>query len=253
MLTVGDVYSAVDALAPFSTAMDFDNVGLLVGAKSQPVSRVLLALDITAPVVEEAAAIGAQLIVSHHPVIFHPLRGVAAGSPVYELARNGIAAICAHTNLDLAADGVNDTLAAALGLPAFSTIPEDGERLLRVGDLPEEMSGEDFLQDIKKRLGCGCIKVTTVPGKVQRIAVCGGAGGDYAALAKAAGADLYITGEAKHNEVLDAAAIDMPMAMCGHHATEFPVLEHLQQYLQQAAPEAEYILTKHTEEPYKTV
>ena len=254
MMTVRDVYNAIDAIAPFSTAMDFDNVGLLVGGKDQPVSRVLLTMDITVPVVEEAAKIGAQLIVSHHPVIFHPLRSVVADTPVYKLAQNGLSAICAHTNLDLAANyGVNSALAIALGLSKFSTIPEDDEQLLRVGDLPEEVSGEDFLQGIKRKLSCSGIQVTEIPDKVRRIAVCGGAGGDYAALAKAAGADIYITGEAKHNEILDAAAIGMPMAMCGHHATEFPALARLQFYLQNAVPGVEFVLTTYTEEPYKTV
>ena len=133
MRTVGEIYAAMDGIAPFSSAMDFDNSGLLVGDASMPVERALLALDITLPVIEEAAALGAQLIISHHPVIFHPLRRVETDSPVYQLAKNGLGAICAHTNLDIAeAYGVNEALAKTLGFEKFSTIPEDQEKLLRI-------------------------------------------------------------------------------------------------------------------------
>ena len=95
--------------------------------------------------------------------------------------------------------------------------------------------------------------MTDIPETIRKVALCGGAGGDYAALAKCAGADLYITGEAKHNEVLDAVGMELPLALCGHHATEFPVLAKLQAYLQQAVPGVEYKLTEYTDEPYKTV
>ncbi len=254
MRTVGDIFKAIDAIAPFSTAMDFDNSGLLVGSREQGLDCALLALDITPAVIDEVVKRGAQLIISHHPVIFHPLRNVEMNSPVYRLIQNGLAAICAHTNLDIAdVHGVNTVLAETLGFEKFSTIPEDREKLLRICDLNESADGTDFLNSVKERLGCGCIKVTEIPATVRKVALCGGAGGDYATLAKWAGADLYITGEAKHNEVLDAAAVGMPMALCGHHATEFPVLAGLQKYLQQAVPGVEYILTNHTEEPYVTL
>ena len=116
MNTVGEIYRFIDEIAPFHTAMDFDNVGLLVGDEKQAVDRALVALDITPAVVEEASACGAQLIVSHHPVIFTPLRRLTAGSPPFLLAQKGISAICAHTNLDLAAGGVNTCLGEALGM-----------------------------------------------------------------------------------------------------------------------------------------
>ena len=149
MRTVGEIFSAVDAIAPFASAMDFDNSGLLVGSAGQPVDCALLALDITPAVIEEAVATGAQLIISHHPVIFHPLRSLNADSPVYRLAQNGLAAICAHTNLDLApVHGVNTALAAALGFEKFSTIREDPEQLLLVCELPEPERGTEFLQKV---------------------------------------------------------------------------------------------------------
>mgnify|MGYP002229604867 CR=1 FL=1 len=111
-----DLYSAIDQFAPFSLSMDFDNTGILVGDRHQPVSKVLLALDCTIDVVNYAKEIGAQLIITHHPVIFHPIKRVNEDSVVYHLIRSQIAVISAHTNLDIAEGGVNDVLAQAIGL-----------------------------------------------------------------------------------------------------------------------------------------
>ena len=116
MPTIGDVYKAINEIAPFSLAEDWDNVGLLIGSKDQQAARVLTALDATDAVIDEAAQWGAQLIVTHHPVIFSPLKAIPADSTVYRLIRQGIGVISAHTNLDIADGGVNDQLARLLGL-----------------------------------------------------------------------------------------------------------------------------------------
>mgnify|MGYP001028873008 CR=1 FL=1 len=136
MVTVNDIYAFLNDLAPVRYQMDFDNAGFLVGDGSAAVEHVLLALDITDDVIAEAAALRAQLIVSHHPLIFTPLRRATAddltGRKVLALARNGIAAICMHTNLDIADGGVNDALAAALGLEDPGPLG-DPEGLWRMG------------------------------------------------------------------------------------------------------------------------
>ena len=116
MTTIGAIYEFLDEMAPFSRQMVWDNSGLLVGSPEDEVERVVLALDATGPVVEEAAQKGVQLILSHHPVIFHPLKKVERGTPVYEAIRRGVGILCAHTNLDLAEGGVNDALAEMLSL-----------------------------------------------------------------------------------------------------------------------------------------
>ena len=116
MTCVRDVYAYIDSLAPFATAMEFDNAGLLVGSGKENVTKGLLSLDITPQAVERAEEIGAQLIVSHHPVIFSPLRRLSPESVPYRLVKSGIAAICAHTNLDMAALGANYCLAERLSL-----------------------------------------------------------------------------------------------------------------------------------------
>lgn len=126
-MRIQNVYEVIDWAAPFASAMDFDNAGLLVGDPDQPVSRLLIALDITPDVIREAADCGAELIVSHHPVIFHGLKSLPTFHPVWQLASRGIGAICAHTNLDKAQHiGVNEALAAALGLQHVRMIPQDG-------------------------------------------------------------------------------------------------------------------------------
>lgn len=115
-MTIGEVYDYIDGIAPFSTALDYDNVGLLVGSGQDPAEKILVALDVTLPVIEEAKRLGAQLIVSHHPVIFQPVRRLSGDSIPYRLAQAGIGALCAHTNLDMAEGGVNHCLGRALGL-----------------------------------------------------------------------------------------------------------------------------------------
>ena len=156
MATVNDIYAFLNDLAPVRYQMDFDNAGFLVGDGSAAVERVLLALDITNEVIAEAAALHAQLIVSHHPLIFTPLRHATAddltGRKVLALARHGIAAVCMHTNLDIADGGVNDALMAALGAEVTgglepSGTDDDGSALTcgRVGRLPEPMALSDFL------------------------------------------------------------------------------------------------------------
>ena len=125
MTTVRAIYEWLDGWAPFSTAMSFDNAGLLAGSGAEEVRRAVLALDITPAVVREAASSGAQLIISHHPVIFNPLRRLTPDSAPWLLARHGIAAVCAHTNLDLAPGGVNTCLAQRLGLRNVRTLGVD--------------------------------------------------------------------------------------------------------------------------------
>ena len=156
MSTVFDLYSAIDQFAPFSLSMDFDNTGILVGDRHQPVSKVLLALDCTMDVVNYAKEIGAQLIITHHPVIFHPIKRVNEDSVVYHLIRSQIAVISAHTNLDIAEGGVNDVLAQAIGLQNISGLelldPAAQSYLGRIGTLSNSISASEFAALVKESL-----------------------------------------------------------------------------------------------------
>ena len=124
-MKINDIVAYTQSIAPYESAESWDNVGLLAGSPDEEVSRVLLALDITADVIEEALEKGASMIISHHPVIFEPLRALSPDEPAYLLAKYGIAALCLHTNLDRAEQGVNTALGAALGLNNTRLFPED--------------------------------------------------------------------------------------------------------------------------------
>ncbi len=187
MITVNDILAFVETLAPRYMKMEWDNVGLLCGNRNDPVNKVLVALDPFEAVAEDAAEIGAQLLLTHHPLIFDPLSSVtedtAVGRTVRFLCRNGISAINAHTNLDCAPGGVNDTLAGVLGLDAIRVIQPAGVDeagreygLLRKGTVPEQPL-EDFLLCVKDRLGCQGLRYVTGGRQVKTVAVGGGACG----------------------------------------------------------------------------
>lgn len=243
MITVGEIYDFLQEKAPFETAEEWDNSGLLVGAREQTVSTVYVALDITNETVKQAMACGAELIVSHHPVIFDPLRELSPRSPVYALVKAGIAAVCAHTNLDKAADGVNDTLARLIGLEAVE-IAADG--MCRVGKLPDVMSGEAFARLVSARLDTA-VRVTAGTAPVRTVAVCGGAGGDLV-LPLLDDCDAAVTGEVKHHEWL-AVPQTKTLVDGGHYATEVGVTACLQQWLQEKFEELT-VVVEERRDPY---
>ena len=155
MSNVNDVLYFLDVLAPFDTSMGFDNTGILVGGKNKKVSKILLTLDVTREAVEKAISIGAELIVSHHPVIFNPMKRISDESIQYMLIRNDISVISAHTNLDKAEGGVNDALALKLGLSDIQSVEsEDPEEsgLARIGSIAET-DIRSFALYVKNALG----------------------------------------------------------------------------------------------------
>ena len=245
MVSVQEIYRWLDTWAPFATQLGFDNAGLLVGSDGQQVQKIGLALDITAGTAAQAAAQGCELVVSHHPVIFTPLRALSGDTPAYRLARAGIAAICAHTNLDAAAGGVNDALAAALGLTDCVPLADPGTPakppLARMGGCSPCTAGELALH-VKAALGCGGVKYVPCGGEITRVAVCGGAGGDFIAPAAQAGAQALVTGECRHHERLLAEQLGLSVIEAGHFCTERVVLPVLQDRLRAAFPAVEVLL-----------
>lgn len=242
MTTISDIMDFTESFAPLCTAADFDNCGLLVGSKDTEVSRVMLSLDITADVIAEAAQAGCQLIISHHPVIFNPLRSVCAESPVYLLAHNSLSALCLHTNLDVAYDtGVNVCLAKRLGLENTRLYRED---FILVGTLKDEMSVRDFAEYVKDSLRSHHIEFTDSDRSVKTVALSSGAGGEHCGLAKVLGADIFLTGEAKHHEFLEAKALDIPMLTAGHFYTEDIVIKPLTDKLELQFPDVRFIISK---------
>lgn len=251
MARICDIYDIIDSAAPFSNAMSFDNVGVLVGDKNAEVTRAVIALDITEAVIDEAASLNANLIISHHPVIFHPIKSLGVRDIPYQLARRGIAALCCHTNLDISpVCGVNAALAAKLGLRNIRAEDVFGEDcVLFSGELERELLPSEFAMLVKERLGAGSVKLIDGGRSVRKVFMCSGAGGDYANMAACRGADAYLTGEMAHHEALDAARLGLTCVVAGHYETEKPFAEFLASYLRKRIPDTAFLLSKSEQPP----
>ncbi len=251
MVTVQDVYSYLNQLAPVSYQMDFDNSGFLVGDRFAEVGKVLLTLDITDDVIQQAASWGAELIVSHHPLLFHPLKHVwsedVIGRKVIALARHGVAAICMHTNLDIADGGVNDALMAKLdasvtGLLEPAGTDENGIPLGcgRVGELEREMKLPDFLAFVSQRLNVSGIRYCDGGHPVKHLAVCGGSGGSMLELACEKGCDTLLTADVKYDRFLAARELGVNLIDADHFCTENVVIPVLLEKLSSELPNVEF-------------
>lgn len=227
---VKDIFDYINKIAPFEKQCEWDNSGLIVGDSNAKIQKIGVVLDITAEAVKYASENGIDLIISHHPVIFRAAKNFLANDPAYLLARNGIAAICAHTSLDIAKGGVNDALADALGFGKSVPLAENGEtEMIRIAEI-NETTAEDLAKLVADRLSTG---VSAAVGKksIKKVALCGGAGGDFIFDVAAAGCDAYITGEAKHHEFLEAIRLGLTLIAAGHFETENPVVDTLAQKL----------------------
>lgn len=255
MARIRDIYDVIDAAAPFSTALPFDNAGLLVGDGNTPVTRALIALDITEAVVEEARSKNANLIISHHPVIFHPVRSLGPRDVPYLLARSNIAALCCHTNLDASpVCGVNMALGGKLGLRSVHREDVFGEDcILFAGSLETELSPEDFAALVKERLNAGAVCLISGDRPVKKVFLCSGAGGEYAHFAACRGADAYLTGEMKHHEALESARTGLTCVAAGHYETEKPFGEFLASYLRRRIQDTPFLLSQAEKPPFATV
>ncbi len=258
MATVHDILTFLETLAPRSMKMDWDNVGLLCGSRKAEVSRILVALDPFEEVCEEAADWGAELIVTHHPLIFQALKSVtdetSIGRTIQLLCRKNISAINAHTNLDCTPGGVNDVLAHALGLSDIQVISPVGTNeeglpygLLRCGEVREQ-SLEDFLRTVKKNLHCGGLRYVDGGKSVRKVAVGGGSCAGAMLDALNAGCDTFVTADIKYNQFWDAHDLGLNLIDAGHFCTENPVVAVLAEKLQAAFPEVEVkISEKHND------
>lgn len=237
MTTVKNIYDFLNDFAPFDTAMNYDNVGLLVGDMNIQVKNVLLALDITKDVVDEAAKNKVDMIISHHPVIFKPLKSISFRGVHYNLIKNNIAALCAHTNLDIAHKGVNYQLANAIGVEEFMFLSDFGI----IGDCKQTFDNVmDFAIYIKKSLNAEGVRFTDIKKTISKVAVCCGSGGNFVYDAAKYGADVLVTGEIKHNQILDANEMGIAVVDAGHFKTEDVVVEPLKIFLEKRFPEVTF-------------
>ena len=236
---------------------DWDNVGLLCGRRDQEVKKVLVALDPFLDVCEEAAAVGADLIVTHHPLIFRAPKTITTddtvGQCVLFLASHGISAVNAHTNLDQAPDGVNDVLAQTLGLENIEVLNPEGSDeqgrpwgLLRAGTVAE-MSLTDFMTLVKAKLHTPTLRYVDGGKPVCRVAVGGGSCGDGLYDVLAAGCDTFVTADLKYNQFWDAADLGLNLIDAGHFYTENLVCAALAAKLRAQFPEVEVVLSTHSD------
>ena len=231
MLTVQQVFDFINERAPFETQLAFDNSGLLVGHPDNEVTGIHFALDVTGAVIDEAIAHGANLIVTHHPMMFSPIKRLVETN--YEarllcrLIRANISLIAAHTNLDQAPGGCNDALAQAIGLTDIQ-----GEGFVRVGTLPQTMTAADLAAHISAALGDTVRVMGTPSAMVEKVGMCSGSGADEWPAAAAMGAQAFLTGEVKHHIALEAADAGIVLLEAGHHATEVPGIFALADALQ---------------------
>ena len=243
-ITVQQVLEEMRRIAPPELAESWDNVGLLVDA-GRPVDAILTTLDITAPVVEEAVKHRCNLIVSHHPVIFDPIKRVTAQDLPALLLAGGVSAICMHTNLDAAPGGVNDTLAELLGMR--DTIPfADGCGRIGTVDATTAKALAGLCQDT---LGPG-VRYVEADHPVLRLAEVSGAGGSYWKEALELGADCLVTGEANHHAACDAKQRGMGLVAAGHWATERPIAAVLAKRLSEAFPDIPVTVSRADRDPF---
>lgn len=243
MTTVQDIFSFLKSAAPLELQTDFDNAGFLIGHADSAVRTVLLSLDVTDEVVEEAIQLGAELIVSHHPVIFHPIRSITdTGADTVKLLRlieNRVAVISMHTNLDIAEGGVNDVLIKKLGAETDGALDADG--CGRVGHMNEPITLSEFLAVCKQTLQVNGLRYVSAGKPVQRLAVMGGAGAGSIAQAAALGCDTYVTADIKYHDFLNARELGLNLIDADHFCTEDPVISDLRKRLSASFPEVQFI------------
>ena len=234
--------------APEETAIEGDPVGMLIESSSPDVRTVMVCLDATPHVVDVAVEEGAQLIIAHHPLIYHPLRRLERGDPVgavvMSLVERGIGLYAMHTNWDLADGGINDVLAEQIGLTNVKRLPGSPLlKLARIGELARPLPPETFLGEVADRLDCtgtSALRDARLrdEGKsIKRVGVCGGAGAELAADMIAAGMDAFVTADVRHHEFLAASAQGLLLVDAGHEATEAPGMQRLAKTLASNFPE----------------
>ncbi len=222
-MTVKEVYDYLDSIAPFDTAEEWDNCGLIVGSYEKEVKKIYIALDVTSEALEEAVSFGADLVITHHPMIFNPVSEILCDSIVYKAVASGMSFIASHTCLDKADGGVNHCLAEKVGIRNVKT--SENDEFLKYGEI-EPCTAEEFANKIKSALG-GAVSFTDSGKTIKTVALCSGSGGDLVAEAKNISADAFLTGEAKHHEYLLSKESGISLFVAGHFETENIVCEYL--------------------------
>ena len=232
---VQSIAEIMNRIAPRQLAEDWDNVGLLVGNYDSEVEKIFVCLDVTEETVQSAVDFRADLIISHHPVIFRAVKNfrtdLPLGKKLETLIKNNISVFSAHTNLDSAEGGVNDVLAAKIGLIDVKPFDEENFSLGRIGYLKNKMDAETFAKHIAKSLNIDVRLIDAGDFTIEKVGVCGGAGSEFISKAKFLGAQAFVTGDVKYHEAQNAVDNKIHVVDAGHFATEFPIVHILAEKL----------------------
>ena len=229
---VKDVTKVIEEFAPLSIQEKWDNSGLCIGSPDLPVTSVLLGLDCTPELVDEAVECGADMIVTHHPLIFSGLKKISPddmiGKAVFKAIKAGISIYAAHTNADKVIAGVSGAMAAKLGLKDVEILSDEGEGtgLGVVGNLPEPLTVEQAVELVKNSFSLSALRASRpLEGKIERVAMCGGSGGSLIAAARAAGAQLYLSGDISYHNFFTSD--DFMLMDIGHYESEIEIVDIL--------------------------
>ena len=244
-MKIKEITAVLESFAPLGWQESYDNSGLVVGRPDDEVHRALLAVDVTEAVLDEAEREGCDLVVTHHPIIFHPLRRLNGADYVQRCVeravRSGIALYACHTNLDSAPDGMSWRLAAELGIGALRVLEPaagkgEGAGFGVVGELPEPRLLEEYLRFVKETLRVGAVRHSAPTGRpVGRVALCTGSGASLMEAARRSGCDLYITADLKYNDFMRHDD-RMILADMGHFESEYCAIEILFDILSKNLP-----------------
>lgn len=262
MINASDIRGYINSIFPEKYAFDRDNVGLILGREDKDVKRVLITLDVDEKVAKEAKDINADLIISHHPLMFYPIKRLTGKTPgertLRELVSNDITLISAHTNLDCSKGGLNDFLCEKLGIINTKVIEvvasdEKGEHGFgRIGEFEKSIALSEILDRCKTVLGANGLRYTGDENKtLKKVAVNCGGGADLLDECISLGADLFITGDVKYNPFRDGYENQMAVIDAGHYETEHIVCELLERILKDKYPDIEFFVSKENIAPIK--
>lgn len=258
MIKVNNIIKEMELLAPTYLKEDFDNVGLMVGDKNKEVKKVLLALDCTLKVIEEAKKENVDLIITHHPLIFKRPSSITTdtlqGKKIIELIKNDISLYSSHTNLDSVENGLNDTIVSILGFDNFKILEknkrDDKAGLGRIVSLNESIQLEDLISKIKKSLNINNLRVVKGKDNVNKIAIINGSGQDFIGKAVALGADCIITGDTTYHFASDYKEMEISILDVGHFASEQITFFNVMENLKEKFKDVEFITSTVEEDPF---
>lgn len=262
MVTVKEIASAIERTAPLELQEQYDNSGLQIGTPHDEVKSVLVCLTVTEDIVAEALRRDCNMIVSHHPLLFHGLKHIGDGTSTERIAaqaiRGGISLYAAHTNLDSAEEGVSADLAHTLGMeairPLSASVPGARTGLGAIGDMPQPVPALEFLHELKKAFGVKALRYSAFTSKIviRRVAICGGSGSGLIREAIAQGADAYVSGDLGYHD-FDSYGPEILLADIGHFESEYCARKLLRRIVQESFPELAVLTSESEMNPIKTL